>query len=222
VSPVGQDGGVAYIFDCSDPLVREAAISTATRAVTNGQLVVMPTDTVYGSAADAFDPSAVAKLLGAKGRGRDMPLPVLVGSWDTIKGLVSTVSDTTQQLIEAFWPGGLTLVVEQAPSLAWDLGDARGTVAIRMPQHPVALELLAATGPLAVSSANISGQPPALIAADARSQFEEEVEVYLDGGPSMMGIASTIVDVTTHTPRILRVGAVTLEQLREVIPNVAS
>jgi L-threonylcarbamoyladenylate synthase len=212
---------VSYVFDCADPLVREAALSAAATAVRSGQLIVLPTDTVYGLGADAFDATAVADLLAAKGRGRDMPLPVLVGSWDTIDGLVTFVSDSARRLIEAFWPGGLTIVVQHAPSLSWDLGDARGTVAIRMPQHPVALELLALTGPMAVSSANISGQPAALTVIEAREQLADKVEVYLDGGPSLIGVASTIVDITAEVPRILRAGAVTADALREVVPNIA-
>jgi L-threonylcarbamoyladenylate synthase len=211
---------VSFIFDCADPLVRDSAISAAARAVASGQLVVIPTDTVYGLGADAFDAVAVAALLAAKERGRDMPLPVLVGSWDTIDGLVAVVSKTARDLVEAFWPGGLTLVVTQAPSLSWDLGDARGTVAIRMPEHPVALELLAQTGPMAVSSANISGQAAALTMAQARDQLLDRVEVYLDGGPALVGVASTIVDITAEVPRILREGAVGIDALREVVPNV--
>jgi L-threonylcarbamoyladenylate synthase len=211
---------VSFVFNCADPLVREAAISTAARAVASGQLVVLPTDTLYGLGADAFDPTAVGSLLAAKARGRDMPVPVLVGSWDTIEGLVSVVSRTMRDLIEAFWPGGLTLVVQQAPSLSWDLGDARGTVAVRMPQHPVALELLAKTGPMAVSSANVSGRPPALVVSEAQEQLGDSVEVYLDGGPALAGVASTIVDITAEVPRVLRAGAVGLEALRDVVPNI--
>jgi len=211
---------VSFVFDCADPLVRDAAIATAARTVSAGQLVVLPTDTVYGIGADAFDAAAVTDLLAAKGRGRDMPVPVLVGSWDTIDGLVSVVSRPARDLIEAFWPGGLTLVVTQAPSLSWDLGDARGTVAVRMPQHPVALELLAKTGPMAVSSANVSGQPAALTVTEARDQLDDRVEVYLDGGPALVGVASTIVDITAEVPRILRAGAIDLEALREVVPNI--
>jgi L-threonylcarbamoyladenylate synthase len=211
---------MALFYDCSDPDVRPAAIAAAARSVQAGQLVVLPTDTVYGVGVDAFDSSAVADLLAAKGRGRDMPVPVLVGSWDTIDGLVNFVPPQTRALIEAFWPGGLTLVVEHAPSLSWDLGDARGTVAIRMPLHPVALELLARTGPMAVSSANRSGQPAALTASDAREQLGESVEVYLDGGAAELGIGSTILDMTTETPTLLRAGAVDLEALREVVPSV--
>jgi tRNA threonylcarbamoyl adenosine modification protein (Sua5/YciO/YrdC/YwlC family) len=211
---------VSLVFDCADPLVRESAIAAAARTVSSGQLVVLPTDTVYGVGVDAFDSTAVADLLAAKGRGRDMPLPVLVGSWDTIEGLVSDVSERMRELIEAFWPGGLTLVVQHAPSLSWDLGDARGTVAVRMPLHPVALELLAVTGPMAVSSANVSGRPPALTVDDAREQLAESVEVYLDGGPVMVGVASTIVDITAEIPRVLRAGAVSVDALRAVVPDL--
>jgi tRNA threonylcarbamoyl adenosine modification protein (Sua5/YciO/YrdC/YwlC family) len=214
--------GVALIYDCADRDVRASAIASAAHSVASGQLVVLPTDTVYGLGADAFDATAVADLLAAKGRGRDMPVPVLVGSWTTIEGLVSHVSDRTHALIEAFWPGGLTLIVEHAPSLTWDLGDARGTVGVRMPLHPVAIELLETTGPMAVSSANISGQPPALTAQQAQEQLGERVAVYLDGGPATSGVASTIVDVTGEVPKVLRAGAVSLDALREVVPDLAS
>jgi L-threonylcarbamoyladenylate synthase len=146
---------------------------------------------------------------------------VLIGSWATIEGLVSIVSERTWDLIEAFWPGGLTLVVEHAPSLSWDLGDARGTVAVRMPLHPVAIELLEVTGPMAVSSANISGRPAALTAADAQEQLGDDVAVYLDGGPAATGVASTIVDVTAEVPRILRTGAVSADALRAVVADIA-
>jgi L-threonylcarbamoyladenylate synthase len=208
------------LYDCADRSIRSDAIDAAVRAVRSGQLVVLPTDTVYGIGADAFAAAAVADLLAAKGRGRDMPVPVLVGSWDTIEGLVSYVPAQMRSLIEAFWPGGLTLVVEHAPSLAWDLGDARGTVAVRMPLHPVALELLERTGPMAVSSANRSGQPAALTVEQARQQLGESVQVYLDGGPVTVGVASTIVDVTTETSRVLREGAVSLADLRSVVESV--
>jgi L-threonylcarbamoyladenylate synthase len=210
------------LYDCADPDVRPDAIDAAARAVQAGQLVVLPTDTVYGVGADAFDATAVADLLAAKGRGRDMPVPVLVGSWNTIDGLVAYVPSQTRSLIEAFWPGGLTLVVEHAPSLSWDLGDARGTVAVRMPLHPVALEVLDRTGPMAVSSANRSGQPAALTAAQAEEQLGASVQVYLDGGPVITGVASTIVDVTTETPRVLREGAVSVEALRSVVASLVA
>ena len=212
---------MALFYDCTDPAARATAIQAAAHSVASGQLVVLPTDTVYGLGADAFDANAVADLLAAKGRGRDMPVPVLVGSWTTIEGLTSSVAERTWKLIEAFWPGGLTLVVEHAPSLSWDLGDARGTVAIRMPLHPVAIELLEITGPMAVSSANISGHPPAVTAQDARDQLGDSVAVYLDGGPAPAQIASTIVDVTAEVPRVLRAGAVSIDALRAVVPDLS-
>lgn len=213
---------MSYSFSCADPVERESGLSAAARALAAGQLVVLPTDTLYGLGADAFDSVAVAALLEAKGRGRSMPVPVLVGSWDTIEGLVSWVPNRVRVLIEAFWPGGLTLIVEHAPTLQWDLGDSRGTVAVRMPLHPVALELLAQTGPLAVSSANRSGQPPAPTIDDAQAQLGDTVSVYLDAGPITGGVASTIVDVTGEVPKLVRPGAVSVADLRDVLPEIAA
>jgi L-threonylcarbamoyladenylate synthase len=208
---------VTDVFDCTDPGERETGIAAAISALKGGRLVVMPTDTVYGIGADAFDGSAVAALLAAKGRGRDMPVPVLVGSWHTIQGLVYTVPNSAKELIRAFWPGALSLVVRQAPSLAWDLGDANGTVMLRMPMHPVAIELLRAVGPMAVSSANISGRPAAVTADQARDQLGDLVDVYLDGGPAEQQSASTIVDLTGAHPRVLRQGPVTVEAIASVL-----
>jgi len=208
---------VTQLFDCRDPARRGPAISAAAAALKSGRLVVMPTDTVYGLAADAFDSDAVAALLAAKGRGRDMPVGVLVGSWHTIDGLVYYVPDAARELIRAFWPGALSLVVQQAPSLQWDLGDARGTVMLRMPLQPVALELLRETGPLAVSSANVSGQPPATTAPLAQVQLGALVDVYLDGGPSQEQAASTIVDLSGSAPRILREGPVSAAAIAAVL-----
>ena len=205
------------VFGCADPDQRSVGIASAAGARKGGRLVVMPTDTVYGIGADAFNSAAVAALLAAKGRGRDMPVGVLVGSWHTIEGLVYTMPDGARELIRAFWPGALSLVVAQAPSLQWDLGDARGTVMLRMPLHPVAIELLREVGPMAVSSANVSGRPPAVDADEARSQLGELVEVYLDAGRSQQQAASTIVDLTGTAPRILRPGPVGVERIAEVL-----
>lgn len=204
-------------FDCTDEAARSTGISASVSAVRSGRLVVLPTDTVYGVGADAFDPAAVASLLAAKGRGRDMPVPVLVGSWHTIDGLAFAVPGTARELIRAFWPGALSIVVQQAPSLRWDLGEGRGTVMVRMPLHAVAIELLREVGPMAVSSANISGRPPAITADDARRQLGDAVEVYLDAGPSAQQAASTIVDLTGTTPRILREGPVTAREIADVL-----
>ncbi|HLT01026.1 L-threonylcarbamoyladenylate synthase [Nocardia farcinica] len=208
---------MSTVYDCADSDSRAAGLTAATSALKSGRLVVMPTDTLYGLAADAFDSTAVAELLAAKRRGRDMPVPVLVGSWNTIDGLVFSVRPQARDLIRAFWPGGLSLVVQQAPSLAWDLGDTRGTVMLRMPLHPVALELLREVGPLAVSSANVSGQPPAATVTEARDQLGSLVSVYLDGGPAAHAVASTIVDLTADRPRVLREGAVGLAEIAEVL-----
>lgn len=204
-------------YDCGDPKGREIGLTTAATALRSGRLVVTPTDTLYGIAADAFDADAVASLLSAKQRGSDMPVPVLVGSWNTIDGLVMSLPQTTRDLIRAFWPGGLSIVVQQAPSLSWNLGHTSGTVMLRMPLHPVALELLRDVGPLAVSSANVSGQPPATTVEQAREQLGNSVSVYLDGGECPVGEPSTIVDLSSTAPRILREGAVTAEQIGEVM-----
>ena len=211
---------MSLFYDCSDPAERAEGLEAALDSVKRGELVVLPTDTVYGIGADAFQPDAIDALLATKGRGRDMPVPVLVGSWSGLDGLTLVVTPTARELVEAFWPGALTLVVEHAPSLAWDLGDARGTVAVRMPLHPVALELLARTGPMGVSSANRTGQPPPVTAEEARDQLGYPVAVYLDAGPSGDPVPSTIVDVTGEVPRLLRAGAVPLDRLREVVGDI--
>lgn len=211
---------MSLFYDCSDAVERKEGLAAAVDAVKRGELVVLPTDTVYGIGADAFQPDAIDHLLGAKGRGRDMPVPVLVGSWDALDGLVMVVPPAARDLVEAFWPGGLTLVVEHSPTLAWDLGDARGTVAIRMPLHPIALELLHETGPMGVSSANLTGHPAPATAQEAQEQLGYPVAVYLDGGPTGDPVPSTIVDVTGDVPRVLRAGAVTIEELRDVVGDV--
>jgi tRNA threonylcarbamoyl adenosine modification protein (Sua5/YciO/YrdC/YwlC family) len=196
---------------------REAAVEAASLAVQRGDLVVLPTDTVYGIGADAFDPAAVRALLLAKGRGRDMPPPVLVSAASTIDALAVKVPGYARALIEAFWPGPLTLVCHQQSSLQWDLGDTRGTVAVRMPDLPITLELLERTGPLAVSSANKTGMPAATDADQAEQMLGDEVALIIDAGESPGGEASTIIDVTGTQGRILRRGALSLEQLNEVL-----
>jgi L-threonylcarbamoyladenylate synthase len=220
VDEVGKDEPVALSYDCRDPGQRVEGLAAATDAVRRGEVVVFPADASYGVGVDAFQPAAVDALAAAKGRGRDMPVPVLVGSWRALDGLVLVTPRLARELVEAFWPGALTLVVTHAPSLAWDLGDARGTVAVRMPLHPIALELLAEIGPMAVSGANRVGQPPATDAEQAREQLGSDVAVYLDGGPCAEAVPSTIVDVTGDQPRVLRLGAISLDQIREVVGEV--
>ncbi|MBA2464336.1 MAG: L-threonylcarbamoyladenylate synthase [Nocardioides sp.] len=208
---------VTHRYATDEPDEREAGIAAAALAVQRGKLVVLPTDTVYGVGADAFSPEAVRRLLEAKGRGRDMPPPVLVSSATTLDALAVGVPAYARALVEQLWPGPLTLVCRQQSSLQWDLGDARGTVAVRMPDHEVALQLLSRTGPLAVSSANRSGLPAATDADAAESMLGESVEVLLDGGACGQEVPSTILDVTGDTGRILRLGAVALHRLVEIV-----
>ena len=205
-------------FDCADPAQLLQGIAEAEAALRRGELVVLPTDTVYGIAAEAFDPVAVDGLLKAKGRGRDMPPPVLVGTVRAAMALVMDLADTGKDLIDEFWPGGLTLVCRSSPTLVWDLGETKGTVAVRMPLHHVALDLLKKTGPLAVSSANVSGLPPATTADEAMAQLGDAVSVYLDAGPCAGDVPSTIVDLTGSVPRLLRRGVISVERLQDVVP----
>jgi L-threonylcarbamoyladenylate synthase len=204
-------------YDVTDEAVLEAGLAAAATAIRAGELIVLPTDTVYGLGADAFDAAAVGRLLDAKGRGREMPPPVLVGSPATLDALASKLPDWARLLVEKYWPGPLTIVVRQQPSLQWDLGETRGTVAVRMPHDKVALELLARTGPLAVSSANLTGKPAATDAEQAADMLGEGVSVILDGGPTSDDRPSTIVDCTGAQPRVLRVGAITVEELRAAL-----
>lgn len=194
----------------------EAAVEAAAAAVRRGELVVIPTDTVYGIAADAFSHDAVRALLDAKGRGREMPPPVLVSAVTTLDALAVGIPEWARALVEEFWPGPLTLVLHQQTSLMWDLGDTRGTVAVRMPDDRLALAVLERTGPLAVSSANLTGRPAAVEADAAEQMLGDAVAVVVDGGPSRGGEASTIVDATGDG-RVLRRGAISLEQLNAVV-----
>jgi tRNA threonylcarbamoyl adenosine modification protein (Sua5/YciO/YrdC/YwlC family) len=201
------------VFDCTTPEGRQDGIAKASAGVRLGDLVVLPTDTLYGIGADAFSPDAVQRLLDAKGRGREMPPPVLVADVRTIDGLATDVPAYARALIERYWPGPLTLVLKAQPSLMWDLGDTGGTVAVRMPDHDVALELLAEVGPMAVSSANRTGHPASRTVIDAATQLGASVEFYHDAGPVTGGLPSTIVDCTHDEPTILRRGAIDADEI---------
>jgi L-threonylcarbamoyladenylate synthase len=211
---------VSERYACKDPDERVIGLEIASRAISRGDLVVVPTDTVYGIAADAFTPDAVRKLLEAKGRGRSMPPPVLVGSVTTLDGIATDIPEHGRRLVEEFWPGALTIICRQQPSLVWDIGDTADTVAVRMPDHEVAIDLLTSTGPLAVSSANLTGQPAATTCADAQDQLGDSVAVYLDAGTTPGAVPSTIVDLTGTTPRVVRPGALSIERLRIVVPDL--
>ena len=198
------------------------SVADAAHRICRGELVAYPTETVWGLAADARSEAAIARLIAWKGRGPDQAISVLVGELRALAELGAETTPLAAQLAAAFWPGPLTLVCRAQPSLQWDLGDTGGTVALRMPLHRVALALLELTGPLAVTSANRTGQPPATTCDEAVEQLGEAVSVYLDGGPSLAALASTIVDVTSSVPRVLRAGALSLERLRAVVPDLES
>ena len=213
---------MAAIYDCSVPTELLTGMRLARAALSRGELVVVPTDTVYGLAAAAFSPRAVQRLLDAKGRTRQSPPPVLIPSTQTLDALATDIPTSARTLVDAFWPGGLTLILQATPSLMWDLGETHGTVALRMPSDPITLELLAETGPLAVSSANLTGQPAASSAADAETMLGDSVQVYLDGGVRTDAVASTIVDATLPNGRvaIVRHGAVSEESIRALLGDL--
>jgi tRNA threonylcarbamoyl adenosine modification protein (Sua5/YciO/YrdC/YwlC family) len=222
---------MAAIYDCSAPAELLSGMRLARAAIGRGELVVLPTDTVYGVAADAFNARAVQRLLDAKGRTRQSPPPVLIPALPTLEALATEIPDSARLLVEAFWPGGLTLILPATPSLAWDLGETHGTVALRMPADPLTLELLAETGPLAVSSANLTGQPAATTAQEAFGMLGDSVAVYLDGGvrPEHTAeivagndLASTIVDATAAdgTLTIVRRGAIDPARIAEVVGDL--
>jgi tRNA threonylcarbamoyl adenosine modification protein (Sua5/YciO/YrdC/YwlC family) len=214
---------MAALYDCSVPSELLTGMRLARSAIGRGALVVIPTDTVYGIAADAFNPAAIQALLDAKGRTRSSPPPVLVPGVATLDALAETVSQPVRDLVDAFWPGGLTIIVPARSSLAWDLGETRGTVALRQPSDPIALELLTEVGPLAVSSANLTGEPAATTASLALESLGDSVDVYLDGGATDT-ITSTIVDASSFGTdgmiRIVRSGAVSEDRLRSVLGDV--
>lgn len=190
---------MARVFDCSVDTDLLTGMRLAKVSLGRGDVVVIPTDTVYGIAADAFSPSAVEKLLAAKGRDRQSPPPVLIGNLNALHALAEFVPDVAKRLAETFWPGALTMILRAQPSLSWDLGETKGTVALRMPDHKIALALLEEVGPLAVSSANLTGEPAAVTCQQAVAYFDNNVSTYLDGGASPKGEASTILDLTSIT-----------------------
>jgi tRNA threonylcarbamoyl adenosine modification protein (Sua5/YciO/YrdC/YwlC family) len=208
------------LYDCRTTADRDRGIAAAVEAVKSGELAVMPTDTVYGIGADAFTPHAITALHHARSVSNHVPPPVLVGSRHTLDGLVYSLPRAARELADAFWPGALTLYVEHSPSLQWDLGDTGGKVAVRMPLHPVALEVLREVGPMAVTTANKVGRPAPTTAEEARDQLEYSVRVYLEAGPAHDPAPSTIIDVTGDVPRVLRAGAIPLEKLRDVVPEL--
>lgn len=207
---------MSNIFDCSVDTSLLEGMRLAKAALGRGELVVVPTDTVYGLAADAFNANAVQRLLDAKGRTRQSPPPVLIPSLDSLYALADSVPEQAIKLAEKYWPGPLTILLRAQPSLQWDLGETKGTVALRVPNNKIVLALLAETGPLAVSSANLTGEPAALNAQQAEGYLKDSVAVYLDGGEAAIGEASTIIDLTGDELKVIRHGAIAETDLRAV------
>lgn len=200
---------------------QDNALADAVQAVRDGLCIVLPTDTVYGIGANAFDDDAVQRLLDAKERGRDMPPPVLIAEPSMVRAIADEVPAAANAVAKAFWPGALTLILKAQPKSGMNLGDTAGTVAVRVPDHDQVRELLRRTGPLAVSSANVSGSPAATTCEGARGQLGDKVAVYLDGGEAAGGVASTIIDfAATPSGKVLRLGALSIDQLREVAPEI--
>jgi L-threonylcarbamoyladenylate synthase len=195
----------------------ESLLEVGGEIVARGGLLVLPTDTLYGVGCDPFNASAVQALFAAKGRGRDLPLPVLVHNWRQAIGLVEEVTEQAQALIAAWWPGPLTLVFREAAGIGWDLGDSQGTVAVRMPKQTFALALIQRTGPLAVSSANRSGEPSPRTMPGIVEQLGDQVGVFFDAGAASDGPASTIVDLSGTRPRMLREGAIPAAEIERVL-----
>lgn len=209
------------IVDCTAGGDLEPALQAAKEVIAAGQCLVMPTDTVYGICADAFDAHAVQRLLTAKQRGRDMPPPVLISDQGVMAALARDVPEAADRLVSAHWPGPLTIICKAQPSLRMDLGETRGTIAVRVPDHELARDVLRRTGPLAVSSANISGSPSATTAHDAADQLGMDVALYLDGGPTTGPVPSSIVDFTVEPEgRVVREGVLTVEVLRRTLPGL--
>ena len=218
------------IYDCSLDTDLLTGMRLAKVSLGRNELVVLPTDTVYGLAADAFSPVAVSALLAAKGRGPQSPPPVLIGTIQTLQALAEDIPEVAHRLAQTFWPGALTMILKSQASLTWDLGETKGTVALRMPDHKIALALLQETGPLAVSSANLTGEPASTTCQQAEQYLGDKVAVYLDGGNSPKGEASTILDLTglvdtydsdgkvstTGKIKIVRRGALAAEKIRTI------
>ncbi len=198
-----------------------SAILSVRQAIRAGESVVFPTDTVYGIAADPFSPQAVQGLLDAKHRGRDMPPPVLIGDPEVVDAYAVDVPAAARILMSRHWPGPLTLILSAQSSLRMDLGETKGSIGVRVPDHEVARAILRATGPLAVSSANVSGEPAATDVHDAMRQLRSSVAVYVDGGPTPGPTPSTIVDFASGLAgKVVRIGAISLEELRKDLPGL--
>ena len=192
-------------------------IADAVAAVRAGRLIVFPTDTVYGIGSVPHDATATALLFDAKHRPRDLTLPVLIATLDAARGL-ARFDERAERLAAALWPGPLTLVLSRTDASAgWELGGDGRTIGVRVPSHPLALAVLSGAGPLATTSANRSGEPPAVTCDELHATFGDRVDVYLCQEQPLSGAASTVVDLTHPDPRVLRAGGVDAERLRQLL-----
>lgn len=207
------------VLDAVDRVARARHVATAAAAIRRGEIVVVPTESAYALAADAFSPRGTGALREAKGVGPTVPLPILVPAASTVAGIARTVPLSARDLMTAFWPGSLTLLLPAGTTLAWD-HPAQAPVAVRMPVHPVLLDLLRLTGPTAVTSANAPGLDPPQSIDEVIDQLGELGTCALDAGPCPSGEPSTIVDCTAATPVVVRPGAVSLDALREIVPEI--
>ena len=199
----------------------EEAIGVAVRVLAEGGLVAFPTDTVYGVGAHAFQPDAVERIYVAKIRPRDKAIPILLAQPDDLVLVAEGITETAWLLAEKFWPGGLTLVLPKKANVP-DVVSASGpTVAVRVPDHPVPLALIAALGaPLAATSANLSGHPSPITAQEVEAELGGRIELILDGGRCPGGVPSTVLDLTTEPPTVLRAGAIGAEEIKATLANV--
>lgn len=198
----------------------EILLERAAGLIRRGGLVAFPTETVYGLGASAFDPGAVMRIFSAKGRPADNPLIVHVNDMDSV-GRLGRVDERTRTLMEAFWPGPLTFVIEADEGVPAEVTGGLGTVAVRMPDHKVALGLIRCSGvPVAAPSANRSGRPSPTTAAAVLEDLDGKIGMILDAGPTAVGVESTVIDVTGRLPLLLRPGGVSVERIREVAGEV--
>lgn len=195
-------------------------IAEGARYIRKGKLVAFPTETVYGLGANGLDEEAVKNIFIAKGRPQDNPLILHVSKIDEVRPLVKSIPEEAKILMEEFWPGPLTIIFERSSIVPDIITAGLNTVAIRMPNHPVALELIEASGvPIAAPSANTSGKPSPTLAEHVIEDLYGKIDMILDGGPTGVGLESTVLDLTTDVPTILRPGGITLETIRHFIPN---
>ncbi len=194
----------------------------AAAAVRRGELIVFPTDTVYGLGTRPDDHAAIARVFAAKHRPHDLELPVLVATVEVARS-VAVLDERAERLAGACWPGPLTLVLTRgADAATWDLGGDRTTIGVRVPHHPLALALLAETGPLAVTSANRSGHPPVHSCDELQRLFGKDVAVYLCQGDPLEGAASTVLDLAHGPASILREGVLGRDAIAELLPDEAA